>query len=62
MNETPNNKSQNADEGAEIRHKIESEPIPELHRDLMDTRRMRVANGEVTLLDWDQVKHLIGKK
>jgi hypothetical protein len=29
--------------------------VPEEHRRILDERRSRIASGEATLLDWDQV-------
>jgi hypothetical protein len=33
----------------------------DLHKDILDERRRRVESGAAKLLDWNQVKHTIGK-
>lgn len=35
--------------------------IPQTHKDLLDIRRKRVDSGERHLLDWEEVKHTIGR-
>ena len=42
-------------------HVEEGEISPEIHA-LLDEREARVARGEATLHNWDDVKHLIGKQ
>jgi len=45
----------------DMRSSIESAETPEEHKDLLDSRRKRAASGEVSLLDWDQVKNTLGR-
>lgn len=40
----------------------ESSQFPQSHKDLLDERRRRVDSGESALLEWDKVKHTIGKR
>ncbi len=35
--------------------------IPMNHKDILDSRRARVENGDSKLLDWDEVKDTVGK-
>jgi len=46
---------------ADMRTNIESAAIPKEHQDILDSRRARVGNGEVSLLNWDRVKSSIGQ-
>ena len=46
----------------EMREHAESSQVPQCHKDLLDERRRRVESGESTLLEWDDVKHTIGKR
>lgn len=46
----------------ELRTPVEHFEVPQSHREILDERRRRVDSGESTLLDWDQVKHTIGKR
>ena len=46
----------------ELRTHAEQFEVPQSHKDILDERRRRVENGETVLLDWDQVKHTIGKR
>ncbi len=41
--------------------RVEDARIPQEHLELLEARRGRVASGESTLHDWDDVKHRIGK-
>jgi putative addiction module component (TIGR02574 family) len=45
----------------ELRQKADSAGIPQDQKDLLDARRARVASGEARILDWDSVKHSIGR-
>ncbi|MCE9543076.1 MAG: addiction module protein [Verrucomicrobia bacterium] len=40
---------------------MEAMDVPEEHRRILDERRSRIASGEARLLDWDQVKHSLGR-
>lgn len=46
----------------ELRGRVDHFEVPQSHREILDERRRRVECGESSLLDWDQVKHLIGKR
>jgi len=46
----------------EMREHAELAQVPQSHKDLLDERRRRVNSGESTLLQWDEVKHTIGKR
>lgn len=35
--------------------------IPMNHKEILDSRKERVQNGEAKLLDWDEVKETVGK-
>jgi len=41
--------------------KADLEPISEAHIELLEERRRAVQSGEDKLLDWDEVKHTIGR-
>jgi len=45
----------------DLRGRVDAIEIPEKHRRILDERRARVASGEATLLDWDRVKHSLGR-
>ena len=45
----------------DLRGRAESFGISPEQKDLLDTRRKRVASGEAKILDWDQVKHSIAR-
>ena len=47
---------------ADLSAQAERFEIPKDQLQLLDARRARVASGESTLLDWDTVKHNIGRK
>lgn len=36
--------------------------VPQSHKDLLNARRARVQAGKAAVLDWDQVKHTIGRR
>ena len=46
----------------DLRGHVECLGIPESHSDILDSRRKRVENGTSKLLDWNEVKHSIGKR
>ena len=43
-----------------MRERFESMPVSDEVKALLDERRERVARGEAKLLDWDQVKSVLG--
>jgi putative addiction module component (TIGR02574 family) len=45
----------------DMRQKADDCEIPPEHLEILDARWARVESGESTLLDWDKVKHSIGK-
>ena len=45
----------------DLRQHVDALDAPPEHRDLLDSRRDRVASGQAALHDWDQVKHTIVK-
>lgn len=47
--------------GEDLRGRVESVGISQEQKNLLDTRRKRVASGEAKILDWDQVKHSIAR-
>ena len=46
----------------DLRGHVDRMGIPESHIELLDSRRGRVESGASKLLDWNQVKHSIGKR
>jgi Putative addiction module component len=46
----------------DLRGHVDSMGVPESHTELLDSRRKRVESGASKLLDWNQVKHTIGKR
>jgi hypothetical protein len=42
--------------------KADLEPISEAHIELLEARWRAVQSGEAKLLDWDEVKHSIGRQ
>ena len=46
---------------ADLRGRAEGLGIPQDQKDLLDARRARVGAGEARILDWDSVKHSIGR-
>lgn len=46
----------------ELRASVDRFEVPQSHKDLLDARRRRVESGESKILDWDQVKHTIGRR
>lgn len=45
----------------ELREHADACGVPPEHRELLDSRRARVASGEVELRDWDAIKRTIGR-
>jgi hypothetical protein len=45
----------------DLRARADRAGISQEQKDLLDARRARVASGEARLLDWDSVKHSIGR-
>jgi hypothetical protein len=45
----------------DLRGHVDAMDVPEEHRQLLDERRTRIASGAANLLDWDQVKHSLGR-
>jgi len=45
----------------DMRSSVESAGTPEEHKALLDSRRKRVTDGDVPLMDWDRVKNTIGR-
>ena len=46
----------------DLRARIEPMGIPPEHKALLDARRAKVDSGTSSLHDWDDVKHMIGKR
>ncbi len=46
----------------ELRDRVDRFEVPQSHKDILDERRRQVESGESELLDWNQVKHTIGKQ
>ena len=45
----------------DLRKRADSFDIPQDHEDLLDGRRARIGTGQARILDWDSVKHSIGR-
>lgn len=45
----------------DLREHVDALDAPKAHRELLDSRRERVASGSASIRDWDQVKHTIGR-
>ena len=45
----------------DLRGRVDAMRVPEEHREILDERRSRVASGEAKILDWDKVKHTLGR-
>ena len=45
----------------DLRQHVDGLDAPKEHRDLLDSRRNRVAAGQASIRDWDEVKHSVGK-
>lgn len=46
----------------DMRTKLEGAGISQAHRDLLDSRRDRVAKGVVQLRNWEDVKDSLGRR
>ena len=46
----------------DMREHFEATQIPPEHKKMLDERRARVASGESSILDWDEVKDRLGKQ
>lgn len=46
----------------ELRDRVDRFEVPQSHKDILDERRRQVESSESELLDWNQVKHTIGKQ
>ncbi len=47
---------------ADLSSRVEAALVSESVGDLLDSRIGRVDSGAAAILDWDEVKHLIGKR
>jgi Putative addiction module component len=45
----------------DLRGRVNAMDVPDEHRRILDERRARIASGEANLLEWDQVKHSLGR-
>ncbi len=45
----------------DLRRSVDAMDVPEEHRRILDERRGRIESGDAKLLDWDQVKHTLGR-
>jgi len=45
----------------DLRGRVDAMGVPEEHRRILDERRAKIASGEAKLLDWDKVKHSLGR-
>ncbi len=45
----------------DLRARVDTMEVPEEHRRILDERRARIESGDAKLLDWDQVKHSLGR-
>ena len=45
----------------DLRKRADSFDIHQDHKDLLDGRRARIGTGQARILDWDSVKHSIGR-
>ena len=46
---------------ADLRGRVDDMGVPKEHRRILDDRRARIDSGEAKVLDWDQVKHSLGR-
>lgn len=47
---------------ADLSSRVDSAPVSQSTRALLDSRIERVDSGAAAVLDWDEVKHSIGKR
>ena len=45
----------------DLRVRVDDMGVPKEHRRILDDRRARIDSGEAKVLDWDQVKHSLGR-
>jgi len=45
----------------DLRPHAKTPEVPPEHREILDARRDRAASGKARILDWEEVKHSIGK-
>jgi len=45
----------------DLRPHAKTTEVPPEHREILDARRAKAASGQSHLLNWDEVKHSIGK-
>jgi putative addiction module component (TIGR02574 family) len=45
----------------DLRGRVDDMGVPKEHRRILDDRRARIDSGEAKVLDWDQVKHSLGR-
>ena len=46
----------------DLRSTVDRYEVPQSHMDILDERRRRADCGESKILDWDHVKHTIGRR
>lgn len=46
----------------DLRGRADRVDLSQNQKELLDTRRNRIATGEAKILDWDSVKHTIGQR
>ncbi len=47
---------------ADLNSRIDSAPVSQSERTLLDSRIERIDSGAATILNWDDVKHSIGNR
>ena len=45
----------------DLRGRVDDMGVPKENRRILDDRRARIDSGEAKVLDWDQVKHSLGR-
>jgi putative addiction module component (TIGR02574 family) len=46
----------------DLRSRAEAVPVPQWHKDLLDTRRKAIETGQEKILEWDDVKDSLGTR
>ena len=46
----------------DLRSRAENVPVPDWHKDLLETRRKAVESGQEKILEWDEVKNSLGSR
>ena len=46
----------------DLRAHVEGLPVPEWHKELLDSRRKAVEEGREQVLEWDEVKSSLGTR